>query len=473
VVTPDEVQREFNRRNEKIKLEYIEFNPISLQSEVKSTPQELQAYFNARRGQFTMPETRTFEMIVVDPQKVAASIQVSDAQVAQYYNSHRDQFRTPERVKVRHILLSTAGKPKEEVAKIQAKAEGLLKQVKAGGDFAALAKQNSDDPGSKDNGGDLGYVVRGQTVKNFETAAFALKPNEISNLISTEYGFHIIQLLEKQDARVEPLSEAKTRIAEEAKKGSLNDRMQNVADQARAELAKAPKSAEQIATKLDLNYVKVDKHKPGDPLPAMGADKQVDDAVVSLKKGEVSPVLQAGTRLVVAELDDIVASRPAEFAEVEPKVREQFQQERAVQLTAEKAKKAMEMLKSNGGDLKAVAKSTGGEVKTADFFGRGGAAEGIGSASYFSDAFPKAVGSIVGPVNAGTKTVVAKLIEKQAPDPAKLASEREAIVGELKGKRQDERVQLFEDSVLSRLVQEGKVKIHRDVVNRILARFRS
>src|SRR3984893_15985366 len=462
VVTTEEVRREFNRRNEKIKLEYISFDPAGLQSEVKSTPQELQTFFNSKRAQFTMPETRTFELIVIDPQKVAESIQVSDAQISQYYGSHRDQFRTPERVEVRHILLSTAGKPKEETAKIQAKAEGLLKQIKAGGDFAELAKQNSDDPGSKANGGDLGWVVRGQTVKNFETAAFTLKPNQISDLITTEYGFHIIQVLEKQDARLEPLNEAKNRIADELKKGSVNERMQVVADEARAELSKAPKSAEQIAAKLGVNYVKVDKHKPGDPMPVIGADKQVDDGVATLKKGEVSPVLQAGTRLVVAELDEITAARPAEFAEVEPQVRQQYQQEKAVQLTGEKANKAAELVKNNGGDLKAAAKTMGTEVKSTDFFGHNRAAEGIGSASYFADAFVKPVGSGVGPVSTGTKTVVAKVVEKQAADPAKLAADRDGIVAELKSKKQEEREQLFEDSVLSKLIQEGKVKIHRD-----------
>src|SRR5947209_15224288 len=176
VVTPQEVQKEFERRNDKIKLQYIGFDASKLKAEVKTTPQEVQTFFNASRAQFTMPETRSFDLIVADPQRIAETIQISDAQMQQYYNSHRDQFRSPERVKVRHILLSTASKPPAEVAKIKAKAEGLLKQVKGGADFAELAKQNSDDPGSKGNGGDLGWVVRGQTVKNFENSAFSLKP---------------------------------------------------------------------------------------------------------------------------------------------------------------------------------------------------------------------------------------------------------------------------------------------------------
>ncbi|MDQ6759228.1 MAG: peptidylprolyl isomerase, partial [Acidobacteriota bacterium] len=420
LVTPKEVQSEFDRRNEKIKLEYITFDATKLKSEVKVNPVEMQAFFKSSSAQFPVPEARSFQLIVADQQKVAESIQVSDAQMQQYYNSHRDQFRTPERVKARHILLTTTGKSPEETAKIKTKAEGLLKQIRGGADFAELAKQNSDDPGSKANGGDLGWVVRGQTVKNFETAAFSLKPKEISNLVTTEYGFHIIQVLEKQDAHVQGFDEVRVQIADELKKGTLNDRVQSLAEQARTELAKAPAAAEQIAAKLGLQYVKVEKHKAGEPMPLIGGDKQVDEGVTALKKGEVSQVMQAGNRLVVAVLNDVTPARQAELAEVEPAVRERFVQYLGSKLAQEKAQKAAEMLRSNGGDLNAVAKSLGASVKTSDFFTRAGAIEGVGSASYFADAFAKPVGSVVGPVGTGTQNVVAKVADKQKPDAAKM-----------------------------------------------------
>ena len=472
LVTPKEVQAEFARRNEKIKLEYIAFDANKLKSEVKVNPTELQAFFKTAASQFPVPEARSFQLIIADQQKVAESIQVSDAQMQQYFSSHRDQFRTPERVKARHILLMTTGKSKEEIAQIKTKVEGILKQIRGGADFAVLAKMNSEDPGSKANGGDLGWVVRGQTVKNFETAAFSLKPKEISDLVTTEYGFHIIQVMEKQDAHVQAFDEVKTQIADELKKGTLNDRVQSLAEQARTELVKAPGSAEQIAGKLGLQYVKVDKHKAGDPIPVIGGDKQVEDGVSGLKKGGVSPVMQAGNRLVVAVLNDLIPSRPAELAEVEPAVRERFIAYQGNKIAGEKAQKAAEMLKGNGGDLKAVAKSIGGEVKTSDFFTRAGAIEGVGSASYFSDAFNKPVGTVFGPVGTGTQNVVAKVAEKQQPDAVKMAAERDSIVTELKNKKSEERLQLFHDSIVSKLVSEGKVKIHRDVINRILARYK-
>lgn len=471
VVTPQEIQQEFVRRNEKIKLEYISFDPNKIKDEIKPTDQELQTYFNTMKAGFSIPESRTISLIIADPDKVAQSIDVSEPQLRQYYNSHRDQFRTPDRVKVRHILLMTQGKPKEEVPKIKAKADDLLKQIKGGADFAELAKQNSEDPGSKANGGDLGWVVRGQTVKNFENTAFSMKPGDISPVITTEYGFHILKLEDKQDARLQPFEEVKDQIANEIRKGSVNDKVQNLADQARAELAKAPQNAEQIANTLGLTYVKADKVQNGQPMPVIGGDKTVSDTVFSMQKGEVSPVMQAGNRLVIATVDNIFAKRPAEFAEVESQVRARYAGDQAAKLAADRSKQAADILKSNGGDLQAVAKKFGLPVKTTDFFTQQGAAEGIGSASYFLDAFSKTPGAVLGAVNVGSQTVVAKLLDKQMPDPSQLAQQRDLIVQQLKGKKSDERNLLFQDSIMAKLIEEGKIKIRKDVINRIVQSY--
>jgi peptidyl-prolyl cis-trans isomerase D len=473
VVTPQEIEQEYNRRNEKIKLEYISFDPAKLKTEIKPTPEQLQTYFATVRGQFSMPETRSFNLVIADPQMIAQTLQIGDDQLRKIYNEHKDQFRTPERVKARHILLMTQGKSKEEAEKIKAKAEDLLKKIRAGGDFDALAKQFSEDPGSKVKGGDLGWVTRGQMVKNFETACFTQKVGEVGNLVSTEYGYHIVQVMEKQEAHLQTFDEVKVQLEAEAKKSILNDRVQALADQAHAEIAKAPQNAEQIAQKLGLNYAHADKLKNGDPMPFVGVDKPLSEMVFSLKKGEVSPLTQAGNRLAVAIVTDITAPRQADLAEVEPQVRDRYTTEQAQKIAVDKSKQAADLLKSNGGDLKAVAKSLGMEVKTTDFFNRQGAAEGIGSASYFADAFAKPAGAVLGSVNAGSQTVVAKILEKQSADPSKLAMERDGILGQLKNKKVDERNSLFEDSVVTKLMEEKKIKRNKDVINQIMARFRS
>src|SRR5258706_13396386 len=159
------------------------------------------------------------------------------------------------------------------------KAQDLLKQVRAGADFAELAKKNSQDPGSAPNGGDLGFIVRGQTVAPFEKFAFSAKPKEISDLVTTEYGYHIIQAMEKEPARVKPFDEVKDSIAEQLKKQGVNDKMQASMDQARAALVKAPGSAAEVAKQFDLELVTAKDWAAAEPIPSVGVSPAISGAV--------------------------------------------------------------------------------------------------------------------------------------------------------------------------------------------------
>jgi peptidyl-prolyl cis-trans isomerase D len=472
IITPAEAEAEYRRRNQKIKVDYIAFSASKTMADMKPTPEEINAYFARNKGFYNVPETRDVQFVVADQAKVADTIQITDAQIQDYYNAHRDEYRTPERVKARHILLSTANKPKEEVPKIQAQAEALLKQIKAGGDFAELAKKNSQDPGSAQKGGDLGWVSRGQMVKPFEDAAFSLKPNEISNVVTTEYGFHIVQVLERQPAHLQTLDEVKPAIVLALKSQTVFDRMQELADKARAELVKSPQNAQQIATQLNLEFVTVPGYRPGTPIAQLGNDPQVGPSLQGMKAGEVSQVIQAGNKLAVAVVTGIKPPHPAELAEVEAQVRQGYLQGESNRIVTEKAAKAAELLKQNGGDLKAVAKAVGGEVKSTDFFTRSGAAEGLGSASVFADYFGKPVGTTFGPLPASGQTIVGKVADRQDADMSKFAQERDTIIEQLKGKKKTDRLGLLQDSILADLIQRGKVKKHQAVIDRLVSQYR-
>jgi peptidyl-prolyl cis-trans isomerase D len=473
IVTPAAAEAEYRRRNQKMKIDYIGFSAAKVTADLKPKPEELNAYFDRNKGFFNVPETRDLQIILADQAKVSDSIQVTDDQIQNYYNTHKDEYRTPERVHARHILLSIANKPKDEVPKIQAQAEALLKQIKSGGDFAELAKKNSQDPGSAQKGGDLGWVSRGQMVKNFEDAVFTLKPNEISNVVTTEYGFHIIQVLEKQSAHLQTLDEVKPAIIATLKNQNVFDRMQELADKAHAELAKSPQNAAQIATQLNLQYMVLPGYRAGAPVAQLGSDPSLLAAVQTMKAGEVSQVLQAGNKLVVAVVTGVHPPHPAQLAEVEDQVRQQYLQGEATRIIAEKASKAAEMLKQNGGDLQAVAKAVGGEIKNTDFFTSSGAVEGIGSAALLANLFNQPVGTVFGPLPAAGVTVVGKVADRQDADMSKFAQERDGIIEQLKGKEKADRLTLMQDSILTDLIRRGKVKRHQQVIDRLIQQYRS
>jgi peptidyl-prolyl cis-trans isomerase D len=472
IVTPKEVESEYSRRNAKVKIEYMAFKPENFKSEVKLTPEAMQTYYNNQKENYRVQEKKNLLLLVADQDKIAAALQISDDQLRAAYDRNKDHFRTPERVKVRHILLQTANKPPAEVDKIKAKALDVLKQVKNGGNFAELAKKYSEDPGSASKGGDLDWVVRGQMVKNFENAAFSLKPNQIGDLVTTEYGFHIVQVLDKQEARLQPFEEVKGQLATEMKKSVVFDRMQTSIDQARAALQKNPNDYEAIAKQYGLEVVKADGIGAGAPIPGLGQSPDLDAALATMKKGQVSSVTQFGTtKLAVAEVADIVPPRIQSFVEVEPSIREALTDTRSKEIATEKAAEAVKRLNA-GEPFEAVAKALHVEVKTPPEFTSEAAVEGIGSAVLFGYSFTKPVGSVLGPTQAPGQAVVAKLLAKTSADMSQLASQREAIVLQLKQQKARERQELFYDSVLTELIREGKVKKHNQTIQRLINSYR-
>ncbi len=473
MVTPEEIETEYRKKKEAIRVDFVSFSPDRFRSQVQVTPQEIADRYKNFISSFMVPEKRNLQIIVADESRIAGQLKPSEAELRRTYDDNKDRYRTPERVRVRHILLKTAGKPKEEVAKLKSRIEDLLKQIKGGADFAQLAKKNSEDPVSAAKGGELDWVTRGQTVKNFEDTAFSLKPKELSGVIATEYGFHIVQLLEKQAPHVKPFEEARTELEAELKQQSGNQKMLDLVDQAHDLLVKSPTQAAEIAAKLGLQAVSAEKVSAGDPVPEIGVNQDFQETIRSLQKGQVTPAIQISqSKVVVAVVTDVIPARQAELAEVEPQVRQNVVAEKARELAKKKGQDAAAKMNSVGGDMKKLAQMTGGEFKSTPSFARHEAAEGIGSANYLVEAFAKPAGSVFGPVQVGESFFIVKVTEKIEADMTKLAAERDSFLIEIKKKKASERRELFEDGIVEALTHEGKIKIHENAIRRLMAAYR-
>lgn len=473
VVSPQEIEQEYHRKNDKVKVAYVKLPNDKYKGEVKVTPDELRSYFETHKTNYTVPEKRSLGIVVISQAKLEQAVNPSDSELLRLYNQNKDQFRTQDRVKVRHILLTTTGKSKDEEAAIRAKAESLLKQVKSGGDFAKLAKENSQDPGSAQNGGDLGWLSHGQTVPEFDKVAFSMKPGEISDLVKTQYGYHILQVQEKEAARLKPFEEVKAELAANYKKSKVSQEMQGLTDKAQAALKKDPQHPEKVAADLGLEYAKAENAGTGDPLPQVGVNKEFDDSLNGLKPGEVSQaVALPGNRVVMASVLAVNPSHPAKFEEVESQVRDAVTDEKLAKLIDQKAQELADKAKSMNGDLEKAAKAMGLEVKTSAEVTRSGAVEGLGSSSLIADAFTKPVGSIIGPVSIPQSKAVVKVLGKVDADPAALAAQRDTLREQLKGQKAQERGRLFEAGLVEALTREGKIKMHKDVVSRLQASYR-
>lgn len=473
IVSQDEIESEYKRRSEKIKIDYVSFDSSKFKGQVNLSPADIQTYFNQSRAQYSVPEKRSFDLLVASQEKISASLNIDDNMLRQVYNSAGDRFRSGERVNVRHILLNTTNKSADDVKKLEEKANDLLKQLKGGADFAKLAAANSDDPGTKDKGGEYGWMVKGQTVPNFETAAFATKKGELSNVIKTEYGFHIIQVLDREDPKVKTFEEVKGELEAELRKQQAQMRLESAADQARAELLRNPKQGAEIAAKHGLSYYQVQNAGAQDPLQEIGISPDFWAAIAGLQPGGVTNIIVSGAnKLAFGVLTGVTPARPAELSEVESQVRTQLTDQKAQELLMNKQREVEQLVK-NGADLKSVAKAVGGEVKTSPEFGRDGAAEGVGSGMYFADLFEKQPGAMIGPTFITGQIVVARLNAKVDADMSKLAEDREGLINAIKGRKAQERKDLFEDGLIARMIDKGKVKINQDAIRRLIDTYRS
>ena len=211
-VADKDLEQEYRRRNDKVKLAVVSFLADTFRTQVSASDAEVASYFDGHKNDFKIPEKRKIRYLLIDVDALRAKVVVPPADVERAYNNGIDQYTTPEQVRASHILLKTEGK---DDAAVKAKAEGLLKQARAGADFADLAKKNSEDDASAKNGGDLDYFGRGRMVPEFDTAVFAMQPGQISDLVKTQYGYHIIKLVDKKNATTRSLAEVRQQITDQ------------------------------------------------------------------------------------------------------------------------------------------------------------------------------------------------------------------------------------------------------------------
>ena len=473
IVTPLEIEESYKKQNEQVKIEYVKLNPDKYKASITVTPEEMQKYFAANIASYQQPEKRNLVVLLADQAKIAQTINPTDTDLRQYYNQNQDQFRTPEQVKVRHILLKTQGMSPADDAKIKAKAEDILKQVRAGANFADLVKKYSEDTGSVANGGEYTVQRNGQMVPEFEKEAFTLKPGE-SDIVKTTYGYHIMQVMQHEDAHLKTFAEAKPELLTKVRDQRVAALMQKIADQAQAALQKDPTHPDQVAAQFDMQVSQADGYQAGQPVPGIGVNTDFDQSISGLKKGEVSqPVALPGNKIALAEVTAVIPPRPDTFDEAKDQIRNTMTQARLTKAVQDHATELAAAAKSMGGDLEKAAKSMGLEVKTPPDFKRTGNVEGVGMASYFGAAFTSPDGTVLQPILMPDATIVAKVVAHVPADMSKLPEQRDKIRDDIKADKGRDRNALFEAGLRDLLIKQGKIKMHQDVLQRIVAGYRN
>jgi peptidyl-prolyl cis-trans isomerase D len=405
-------------------------------------------------------------------------LEFSDAAITNYYNQNRYRFETPERVLASHILFMTqdvaTGEAfsEEKKAELKTMAEGVLARVKAGEDFATLAKEYSGDPGSKDNGGDLGWVLRGQMVPEFEAAVFALQPNQVTDqLVETDFGYHIIKAFDRDEPRVRELDEVRPEIvADLSAEKQATEKFERV-DKVIAALREAS-DVDQAAQELGLPVQTLkDFHRQDTPeflrnRPTFGGD------IFSATLGDVVTHTEEDGSTLIAKITQITPAREPTFEEVAAQVRQDYVAAEARKLAEAAARELAES--ASDGNLSAAASRMGVKTLKSAMFKRTEGVEGFAPGQTIGNAaFDGEIGSIHGPVTTGDRFGVYKVLAHEPADMTLYPDQREEIRSQFLEAKKDEAYSIFRQSVMQRYEQEGKITRYPERIDQFVRQLRA
>src|SRR5215469_13185581 len=428
-VSPEEIQNEFRFENEKIKIDYVLLKAEELASKINPTDEEIRKFYDQNKSKYLVPEKRVVRYALSDLGKIRQNTVVSDDDLKAVYQQNIQQYEVPNRVHAEHILLTT------------------------------LAKKYSEDPGSKTKGGDLGWLVQGQTVPEFEKAAFTLPRGEISDLIKTQYGFHIIKVLDKETAHTKTFDEVKDTLRTPLLLQKADAQANSVADKMSADIRQSNKvTLDELAQKYHLEVSETRPVSPTDPLLELGNGQDLKEEISRLRPGELSLPMHTDRGFVGLSLKEVIPAHQGSLEEVRDKLIADLKQQKSVQLAQTNADELAMRVKA-GKKFAATAKALGLDPKTSDPFARSGTIPSVASGKQLSAAFFLKPGGVGGPSSIGENTIVYQIVDKTEPDPAEFDKQKKTITDNLLQQKRNLAFDAFRASLEERLKQEGKLKL--------------
>jgi peptidyl-prolyl cis-trans isomerase D len=454
-----ELEREYRQRNEKVKLQVVALTADMFRDKVMVADADVASYFESRSAEYRVGERRKIRYLLLDRDQQRQKVVVPQADIQRYYNDNIQQYQTPEQIRASHILLNTEGKDKAAVRK---QMEGLLAQAKGGADFAELARKVSEDPGSKENGGDLDYFSRGRMVPEFEQAAFALEPGQVSGIVETQYGFHLIKLADKRAGSTRTLDEVRSQIQEMLAMQIADEQITERARQLDERIEDAA-DLDEAAGELGLMVQESGLFDRDDPVPGLGVAPQIADAAFELEQGAVSDAVASPRGPVFFTVTERQDPYVPKLDEVRDRVREDLIRSRAADLSRERAGAMASALKT-ARDFAAAAKAQGFEAKDTELVPRDAALPDLGvSPEVDKVAFSLPVGGVSDPITTSEGTVIVRVAERDEVTPEEFRQARETFRAELLNERRSR----FFTSYMGKVKERMEIEIRTEVLRRI------
>jgi peptidyl-prolyl cis-trans isomerase D len=456
-----EVRETYRKNNIKIKFDYAVISADDLRKQINPSDADLESFFkkNAARYATAVPEQRAITYVAFTPNDLPGGVpQVSQTEIQQYYAAHQSEYAIPEQAKARHILIKVAPDADAKTdAAAKAKADGILKQIQGGANFADLAKKNSDDPGSKDTGGELGFAQRGHMVPAFDSAIFTQKIGD-TKIVKTQYGYHIVQVEERQTAHTQPLNEVLPTIQATLIREKAAAVQENYARTLTSEAIK--NGLDKTAAAHHLQLTTTPPVGPQGVIAALPDGTQVLAKAFESKLGDPPQYASTGEGYAIFQVTAVTPAHAPSFADWKSHVLDDVRAEQLPALLSQKTSELAQKAKLLN-DLAKAAKQTGATMKTSDMEGLSGQVPDLGEVGQVSpQLFDMAPGSITGPINAGRTGVVAKLLDKQEPTADEIAKNLDQTRDQILDQRRSEAFEVFASTVINDYKKHNRVRIN-------------
>jgi len=466
-VTDGEVEDRYRMDHEQANLAFVRVDAAALAPGVSLTDDDLEHELSQHAERYRVAATVRARYVAYRPADFAAQVEVADADVAEYYELNKDeQFTEPEQVRARHILVKVDPDATAEAkAAARKKAEDLLARVKAGEDFATLAKKSSDDPGSAAKGGDLGLFGRGAMTPAFEAAAFALEPGQVSDVVETPFGFHVIRVEEHPAGGVKPLEAVREQITQKLRNDRALELARKQAEDDRRAIVRGRALAEVAGSRP---VVETPPFAAGAEVFGVGRVQAFSDAAFALSEHEVSDLVETDDVIYLLSPFERSEAHTPPLAEVRERVEADARRERSEAAAKEHADGILARAKVVGLD-QAAAEANAKVDETGLFERRGGAIPKLGSAPDLrTDAFTLTTESPLAPkvYRVGGDAVVAALRQRAPSDMTGFAAAKDSLEDSLLQQKREAILTAYVDFLKQRAQREGALKVEDDALTR-------
>ncbi len=461
IISPKMADAEYRRISENAKIRYVLYPANRELGTVTITPAEVDAFYSANQSKYSHSEQRDVKYLMADFNRLRSQIIPGEDELKKRYEASVNDFKTPEQAHALHILIKVDPNAAPEVdAAAKARVESLVKQLRSGADFAALAKQNSADPQSAAKGGDLGWFSRGQMVPEFENAAFTLPLNQISDPIKTQYGYHILKVMERRPAATKSFEEVKAELAAQVAEQMAKDQAREQMTQIAAKLRQnKPATAEAFAAYANDKISSNDTlwFQKTDTIPGIGANPALSGWAFSAKQNDVGEMTGTQRGIVIPFLYGIRPAGVTALAEIRDRVTQDAKMGKARQLALQALKNAM----TGAPSVDAVAAKVGLPASDTTV-NRQGFTSGItgDTAQLVNTAFAAPVGKLEGPVATGDGAVVFSVTEQKKVTDADVKANEASYMDMIRGQQSRN----LRAVLLEKLRKEAKVDINQQVL---------